>query len=117
VIVTSEPILFAGTLDLLVLRTLAWGPRHGYAIARWIKETSSETIQVEDRALYLALHRLEERGFVSSEWALSENNRRARYYELTRNGRAQLRAREATFTSYVEAVFKILRASDGRLPA
>ena len=108
----AEPMLLAGTLDLLVLRTLTWGPRHGYAVARWIKETSGETIEVEDRALYLALHRLEERGYIESEWGLSEANRRAKYYQLTTAGRRQLRTSEASFTRYVDAVFKILRASN-----
>ena len=108
---TDEPTLLAGTLDLLVLRTLTWGARHGYSIARWIKERSDAAIQVEDRALYLALHRLEQRGYIDSEWALSENNRRAKYYSLTRQGRAQLREREAVFTNYAAAVFKILRAT------
>jgi PadR family transcriptional regulator len=108
--VAAEPMLLAGTLDLLVLRTLAWGPRHGYAVARWIKDTSDETIEVEDRALYLALHRLEERGFIESEWGLSDANRRAKYYQLTTAGRRQLRSSEASFTRYVDAVFKILRA-------
>ena len=107
----AEPMLLAGTLDLLVLRTLAWGPRHGYAVARWIKDTSDEAIEVEDRALYLALHRLEERAYVESEWGLSEANRRAKYYQLTAAGRRQLRTSEASFTRYVDAVFKILRAS------
>ena len=108
----EEPVLLAGTLDLLVLRTLKWGARHGYAIARWIKDTSDDTIVVEDRALYLALHRLEERGYVESEWALSENNRKAKYYQLTRAGRMQLRAREATFTRYAQAVFRILQSGE-----
>jgi transcriptional regulator len=101
--------LLTGTLDLLVLRTLAWGPRHGFAIARWLRETSDEEILVEDRALYLALHRLEERDLVESEWGLSENNRRARFYQLTRKGRAALRERESHFRRYAEAVFKILK--------
>jgi transcriptional regulator len=109
----DEPMLLAGTLDLLVLRTLGWGSRHGYAIARWIKETSEEAIEVEDRALYLALHRLQDRGLLESEWALSENNRRAKYYKLTPAGRRELRASEASFTRYVTAVFKILGAADG----
>jgi PadR family transcriptional regulator PadR len=106
--------LVNGTLDLLVMRTLAWGPRHGFAIARWIRTTSDEAILVEDRALYLALHRLEERRLVESEWGLSENNRRARFYQLTRAGRKQLQAREEHWTRYVEAVFKILRSADSR---
>jgi PadR family transcriptional regulator PadR len=106
--------LLSGTLDLLVLRTLSWGPRHGFAIARWIRETSDEAILVEDRALYLALHRLEERQLVESDWGLSENNRRARFYQLTRAGRQQLRIREEHWSRYAKAVGKILRASDSQ---
>ena len=102
--------LVSGTLDLLVLRTLAWGAAHGFAIARWIKSNSDDAIIVEDRALYLALHRLEERGLVESDWGLSENNRRARFYQLTRTGRRQLEARTEHWPRYAEAVFKLLRA-------
>jgi transcriptional regulator len=108
----EEPMLLAGTLDLLVLRALAWGPRHGYAVAKWISETSREAIAVEDRALYLSLHRLEDRGFVESVWAQSENNRRAKYYELTADGRKQLKVRERDFGRYVEAVFLILQSPE-----
>jgi len=107
---SAEPTLLAGTLDLLILRTLAWGPRHGYAVARWIKETSDEAIEVEDRALYLSLHRLEARGYVESAWGVSDANRRAKFYQLTRAGRRTLQENEDSFTRYVEAVFKILRA-------
>jgi PadR family transcriptional regulator PadR len=110
--VADEPMLLAGTLDLLVLRTLTWGPRHGYAVARWINETSRDAIAVEDRALYLSLHRLEDRGLIVSEWALSENNRRAKFYELTAEGRRQLRIKERAFTHYVDAVFQILKAPE-----
>src|SRR6187551_2569898 len=110
----AEPMLLQGTLDLLVLRTLAWGPRHGYAVARWIRDTSEDVILVEDRALYLALHRLEENGLIESEWGLSENNRRARYYQLTAAGRRQLQTKAANWTRYVEAVFRILQAADGQ---
>jgi transcriptional regulator len=106
--------LVNGTLDLLVLRTLAWGPRHGFAIAKWIREISNDTILVEDRALYLALHRLEERRLVESEWGLTENNRRARYYQLTRAGRKQLQVREEHWTRYAEAVFRILRSTESK---
>ena len=108
--------LMNGTLDLLVLRTLAWGPRHGFQVARWIRTTSDDAILVEDRALYLALHRLEERGLVESECGLSENNRRARFYQLTRAGRKHLQSRQRHWTAYVEAVSKILRAT-GSQPA
>jgi PadR family transcriptional regulator PadR len=101
--------LLQGTLDTLVLKTLSWGPRHGYAVARWIKETSDGAIEVEDRALYVALHRLEERGWVESVWGVSENNRKAKYYELTTAGRRQLRAKAADFSAYASAMLKILR--------
>jgi len=104
----------AGTLDLLVLRTLSWGPRHGFAIARWIRTNSDDAILVEDRALYLSLHRLEERELVESEWGLSENNRRARFYQLTRQGRQQLQARTEHWTKYARAVSRLLRASDAQ---
>ena len=101
--------LLQGTLDTLVLKTLSWGPRHGYAVARWIKDTSDGTILVEDRALYVSLHRLEERGWLESSWGLSENNRKAKYYELTPAGRRQLSQKTADFTTYAKAVFKILQ--------
>ena len=103
--------LLQGTLDVLVLKTLSWGPRHGYAVARWIKDTSEGTIQVEDRALYVSLHRMEERGWIESEWGLSENNRRARYYQLTAQGRQQLRAKTSYWTDYAAAVFRIRRTA------
>jgi PadR family transcriptional regulator len=103
--------LLQGTLDVLVLKTLTWGPRHGYAVARWLKDTSDGTILVEDRALYVALHRLEERGLIESDWGVSENNRKARYYQLTAAGRKALRAKTEYWDSYAGAVHKILRAS------
>ena len=90
---------------------LAWGPHHGYAVARWIGETSGDALRVEDRALYVALHRLEARGWVESEWGLSENNRRAKYYQLTRTGRAQLQAQTARWTRYAQAVFRVLETA------
>ena len=108
----DELSLLNGTLDLLVLRTLAWGKRHGFAIARWIRANSDQAILVEDRALYLALHRLEERGLVESDWGLSDNNRRARFYQLTRAGRKQLQSRAEDWSRYVDAVGKILRSTD-----
>jgi transcriptional regulator len=103
--------LLQGTLDVLVLKALVFGPRHGYAVARWIKGTSDDTLTVEDRALYVALHRLEARGWVASDWGLSENNRRAKYYRLTPAGRRQLGAETARWTRYAEAVFKVLAAT------
>ena len=100
--------LLQGTLDVLVLKALAWGPRHGYAVARWIRDASDEALLVEDRALYVSLHRMEERGWIEAEWGLSENNRKAKYYRLTAQGRKQLRAQTARWARYAEAVFKVL---------
>lgn len=108
--------LLRGTLDALVLKTLTWGTRHGYAIARWIKQVSGDTLTVEDRALYLALHRLEDRGLLDSEWGLSENNRRAKYYRLTNAGRAELRARANHLTRYSEALLRVLRTAQWEAP-
>ncbi|MCI0432518.1 MAG: PadR family transcriptional regulator [Gemmatimonadetes bacterium] len=108
--------LLKGTLDVLVLRSLAAGPRHGYAVARWIRTASRDVLVVEDRALYLALHRLEARGDVGSEWGTSENGRRARYYRLTRSGRRRLGAEEAKWTKYADAVFRVLRADPEEMP-
>lgn len=107
----SDLQLLQGTLDLLVLRALVWGPQHGYGVARWIRQTSDEAIQVEDRALYVALHRMEARSWVAAEWGRSDNNRRAKYYRLTPRGRRQLAARTDTWTRYAQAVFKVLGAA------
>ncbi|MBV9879384.1 MAG: PadR family transcriptional regulator [Gemmatirosa sp.] len=104
----SDLDLLQGTLDVLVLKSLVFGPRHGYAVARWIKESSDDALTVEDRALYVALHRLEARGAVAAEWGLSENNRKAKYYRLTAAGRRQFGAETARWTRYAEAVFKVL---------
>ena len=104
--------LMQGTLDVLVLKTLSWGPRHGYAVARWIRATSGDALRVEDRALYVALHRMEERGWIESEWGLSENNRKAKYYQLTAQGRRQPRAKAAHWSRYAEAVFRVLGAGE-----
>lgn len=103
--------LIRGTLDALILKTLTWGARHGYGIARWIKETSGDTLSVEDRALYLALHRLEDRGLVESDWGYSENNRRAKYYQLTARGRAELRTESNRLTRYADGLFRVLNAT------
>jgi transcriptional regulator len=104
-----------GTLDLLVLKVLTWGPQHGYAIASRIKDQSANALVVEDRALYLSLHRLEERGWVDAEWGVSDSHRRARYYRITAAGRRHLRLRVSHWTSYADAVFNIIRA-DGSSP-
>ena len=100
--------LLQGTLDVLILKTLSWGPRHGYAIARWVHDVSDDVLRVEEGALYPALHRLEKRGWIEAEWGLSENNRKAKYYQLTLLGRRQLRAKATTWARYAAAVNKIL---------
>jgi PadR family transcriptional regulator PadR len=103
--------LLQGTLDVLVLKTLSWGPRHGYAVARWIHDTSREELRVEDRALYVSLHRLEDRGWVESEWGLSDNNRKAKYYQLTTAGRKALREQAVRWDRYATAVHRVLHAA------
>ena len=107
----SDLELLQGTLDLLVLKALIWGPMHGYAVARWIAETTDDDLLIEEGALYTALHRMEKRRWIDADWGLSENNRRAKFYQLTALGRKQLRAKTATFTRYAEAVFKVLQAA------
>jgi len=105
----TEPLdLLQGTLDVLVLRTLAWGSMHGYAVSRWIHQRTDGVLEIEDAPLYKALHRLERAGYVAAEWGLSENNRRARYYSLTLAGRRQLKAEETVWRQYAAAVFKVL---------
>jgi transcriptional regulator len=104
----AELDLIRGTLDLLILKTLSWGPRHGYNVARWIQETSGDQLRVEEGALYTALHRLESREWVAGEWGTSENNRRARFYSLTPAGRKQLAQQSATWNRYAAAVATIL---------
>ena len=107
----SDLDLLQGTLDLLILKTLTWGPRHGYAVAQWIRDTTDEKLQIEEGALYTALHRMEKRGWLEAEWGLSDNNRKAKYYQLTQVGRKQLRAKAAVWTEYAGAVFKILQTA------
>lgn len=107
-----DSALLQGTLDGLILKTLSWGPRHGYAVARWIRETSGETLEVEDRALYVALHRLEERGWVESEWGLSDANRRAKYYRLTAAGRGQRQREHTRLTRYAAAIVRVFDATE-----
>lgn len=97
-----------GTLDVLVLKTLSWQAMHGYGIARWIEERSSGAFVLEDAALYKALHRLEASGAIEAEWGLSENNRRARFYTLTAEGRRQHRAEAASWRAYARAVTSVL---------
>ncbi len=105
-----ETDLLQGTLDALILKTLSWGPRHGYAIARWLEDTSSETIRVEEGSLYPALYRMERRGWIEASWGMSELGRRAKSYALTGSGRARLRAEVAAWRRLSGAVGRILEA-------
>lgn len=100
--------LLKGTLDLLILKTLSWGPMHGYAIATWLENQSDGTLGVDDSALYQALQRMEARGWLSAEWGTTEHNRRARYYKLTTAGRRRLRAESAVWMRYTKSVTTIL---------
>src|SRR5690242_3707434 len=100
-----------GTLDVLILQTLSWEAMHGYAISRWIRQRTDNVLTVEDAALYQALHRLERKALIESEWGLSENNRRAKYYQLTEAGRTQLGAETSEWRQYAEAVFKVLETA------
>jgi len=103
--------MLPGTLDFLVLRGLTWGPKHGYAVARWIEDESGGSLTVLDGALYTALHRMESRGWIAAEWGLSENNRRAKFYRLTTAGRHQLTRQSADWARYAAAVFRVLDAA------
>ncbi|MEO9115882.1 MAG: PadR family transcriptional regulator [Gemmatimonadaceae bacterium] len=103
--------LFQGTLDVLILKAVSWAPVHGYSIARWLEQTTDDVLRVEEGSLYPALHRLEARGLVVAEWGLSENNRRAKFYELTPKGRRQLRVEASTWARFADAVSRVLSAS------
>lgn len=100
--------LLHGTLDLLVLKTLSWGPMHGYGITKWIEQATRGELEILDSALYKALHRLEDAGAIATEWGTSDNNRRAKYYSLTARGRQLLRAETATWKRYVAAVTGVI---------
>jgi transcriptional regulator len=107
---TAPPgTLLQGTLDLLVLKTLSWGPRHGYAIARWIEETTDDALRIEEGSLYPALYRLRQRGLIAAEWGVSENGKRIKIYSLTPKGRAELRTQTAQWAHFVGAMAKVIR--------
>jgi transcriptional regulator len=103
--------LLHGTLDLLVLKTLSWGPMHGYGITKWIEQATKGELEILDSALYKALHRLEDAAAIATEWGISDNNRRAKYYSLTSRGRQLLRAETATWKRYVAAVSGIIETA------
>jgi PadR family transcriptional regulator PadR len=109
---TKSPAdLLYGTLNVLVLKTLSWKPMHGYAISNWLRERSTGTLEIDDAAMYKALHRLEELGAIGSVWGMSENNRRAKYYHLTAAGRRLLRDERAAWQAYALVVSRILRTT------
>jgi PadR family transcriptional regulator, regulatory protein PadR len=101
--------LMRGTLDLLVLRAVTGGPQHGFGIGLWIRQVTLEDLRVEDGALYTSLHRLERRGLLRSRWAITEKNRKAKYYELTQEGRDALQRDTARWTAYAAAMFRVLK--------
>ncbi len=108
----ATPIdLLQGTLDVLVLKAISWGPRHGHGVARVIRDSTSGTLEVTDGSLYVALHRLEERGLVDGEWGLSDKGKRARFYRLTTAGRHGLKTETAAWQRYVQTVTRLLTAT------
>lgn len=107
---TERQRLLQGTLDVLVLKALRSGPLHGYAVSSWIRHTTGGVLDIEDGALYTALHRMEKRGWLAAQWGVSENNRRVKLYQLTERGRQQLEHRSNTWNEYAEAVAKVLQA-------
>lgn len=106
----STPDILRGTLDLLILKALSFGPAHGYAVARWIQQATGDALAVGEGTLYPALHRLEERKWISASWGTSENNRQAKFYALTRQGRARLEVETENWHRYAAAVFAALKA-------
>jgi len=102
--------LLQGTLDMLILKSLIAGPRHGYGVAKWIQVTTKNALQIEEGSLYPALHRMQKRGWIQSEWGLSESNRRAKYYQLTPEGRAQLTTEVQAWSHLVDAISLVLNS-------
>ena len=108
----KESELLQGTLDLLILKTLAGAPLHGYRIAQRIKDLSDDVLRVEEGSLYPALYRMEQKGLIESEWGVSDNNRQARFYKLTRKGRREMQAEAASWDRLSTAVSRVLRAAE-----
>jgi PadR family transcriptional regulator, regulatory protein PadR len=103
--------LLQGTLDMLILKALSLGPMHGYGVGQRIMQMAEDMLRVEEGSLYPALYRLEERGWIDSEWGTSENNRRARFYKLTRSGRKQLQVEEANWQRFVMVIGKVMQSA------
>ena len=106
---SDQTDVLQGTLDLLIMRTIALGPLHGWAIAQRIQQISDDLLRVQQGSLYPALHRLEHQGWITAEWGASENNRRARFYRLTAKGKKRLQAEESQWRRYASAVFDVLK--------
>ena len=106
----SEIDLVRGTLDLLILKTLSWGPMHGLAVLRWIEQTTKDQLQIEEGALYPALHRMEEKGWLDADWGYTEKNRNAKFYRLTARGRKQLASELSRWAKYADVVGLVLTA-------
>jgi PadR family transcriptional regulator PadR len=113
---TARLEFFRGTLDVLILKALVWGPLHGYAITSLLRRQSDDALLLEEGTLYPALWRLEHKGLLDAEWGLSENNRKAKFYRLTPEGRRQLRHEVKTWEAYAAAVAKVLGATQPPLP-
>ena len=107
--------LLRGTLDMLILKCLVAGPRHGYSVAKWIQSTTGEELTIEEGSLYPALHRMLKHGWLSAEWGVSESNRKAKYYKLTRTGRAQLKREVGSWERMVSAISMVLNATEGKV--
>jgi PadR family transcriptional regulator, regulatory protein PadR len=108
----NRPVEFRqGAIELLILKTLSWGTQHGFSIARWIQDTTDDVLRLEEGSLYPTLHRLEDKGWITSRWGTSANNRRARFYELTAVGRRQLVEETRDWWKYAEAIAKVLTAT------
>jgi PadR family transcriptional regulator len=104
--------LLQGTLDMLILRTLAWGPQHGHGVSVAIRASSQEVLQVEHGSLYPALHRLREQGWIQAEWKMTENKQRARYYRLTVKGKKRLASEEARWNQLVQAIARVMKPAE-----
>lgn len=102
--------LLHGTLEVMILKTLSWGRMHGYGIGRWIEEQGGDALRIEEGSLYPALYRLERKGWIDSEWGISEKNRRAKYYRLTPAGRRAMRAGVSLYGDFAQAVARVLGA-------
>jgi PadR family transcriptional regulator PadR len=108
----TKMAMLKGTLDVMILKSLSWGSMHGYAVSHWIRQTTDDALQIEEGALYPALHRMERRGWLDAQWGLSENNRRAKFYRLTKKGRSELRRETSSWTRFADALAKILKATE-----